>query len=866
MLLCNISSNAQPDIYQFYGSFYGGKDDDFGFTTAVDKDGNICLAGQTKSAENIATPGCFQDTLSTNPSFLTYFDNTGARKWGTYIPGFIFDILIDSKGDIYFTGSTGDSSFATKGSHQDTLGISADAYIAKFSNTGKRIWVTYYGGNGYDLGIKMTFTPEEDLLLVGYTYSTNNIATPGTHQPVNADSGDIFIAKFDTSGKRQWGTYYGGSNFEGLDVPSSFYMPCAITCDNSGNIFLAGSTQSNTNIATPGAYQTNLYKNTKVNGPMYLTESLDGFLVKFDKNGVRRWGTYFGDTAVDYITGVACDNDGNAYISGYTESQNGIATPGSYRTTINDISAFIAKFNTSGNIEWSTYYGDTLHHYIYNPAKIAFDGNRNLYLTTYAGRNMSTPGSPFPTQAITTSQPALSIFNTRGSKIWGTYFGGNSISLAYELDVYKNKSVVSGVTISTDSIATANAHQDTFAGHGGGTMIIFPVGDAYVMGFENHDTNVYITNKFIDRMLCAGIQSITLPYDVTTDFRTGNTFTVQLSDTAGLFTSPVNIGSVNSNTAGTISCTLPSGIAASSKYKIRILGTLPADTSEAISINIHDFKLPKVKTHILPKDTLCSKDTAVFFATLTHPGIDNYYKWYVNGDSVSGVKGSTYTTDSLNNNDVVTCVVTSNTYCLSSLPVTKDSIHVTVYPTDTPNITITAIPSSSVPAFNPILFTTTVTQAPPGASYVWLRNGVVIPGRTSDTLQVFHSSGFKSGDTITCMLVSNNPCGPDTTLSNEETILYYGNVNNINTSNLSIYPNPNKGEFIIKGDIPTDIDQLTIEAYNNTGQVIYRNIATTADGYLNAGIHLPNNIPTGVYRLRITGSGYSSYVPLTIYK
>jgi hypothetical protein len=87
-----------------------------------------------------------------------------------------------------------------------------------------------------------------NIYLAGHTWSTTDIATSGSHQDTKSNfSSDVFLVKFDNSGVRQWGTYYGGT---GYDVG----MSC-IT-DNSGNVFLGGYTASSTDIASSGAHQT----------------------------------------------------------------------------------------------------------------------------------------------------------------------------------------------------------------------------------------------------------------------------------------------------------------------------------------------------------------------------------------------------------------------------------------------------------------------------------------------------------------------------------------------------------------------------------------------------------------------------------
>src|SRR5690606_12619096 len=88
--------------------------------------------------------------------------------------------------------------------------------------------------------------------MTGYTglVTSSNIATANSHQTALGGGGDAFLVKFDNTGMRLWGTYYGGINNErGLG--------CAV--DITGNIYLSGFTASpgGTVIATNGAHQQN---------------------------------------------------------------------------------------------------------------------------------------------------------------------------------------------------------------------------------------------------------------------------------------------------------------------------------------------------------------------------------------------------------------------------------------------------------------------------------------------------------------------------------------------------------------------------------------------------------------------------------
>ena len=68
-----------------------------------------------------------------------------------------------------------------------------------------------------------------------------------------------------------------------MEEQVGYWSSCAT--DASGNVYLAGDTNSTTGIATTGAHQ------TTYGGGYY-----DAFLVKFNSSGVRQWGTYYGGT------------------------------------------------------------------------------------------------------------------------------------------------------------------------------------------------------------------------------------------------------------------------------------------------------------------------------------------------------------------------------------------------------------------------------------------------------------------------------------------------------------------------------------------------------------------------------------------
>jgi len=71
--------------------------------------------------------------------------------------------------------------------------------------------------------------------------------------------------------------------------------------------------------------------------------------------------------------------------------------------------------------------------------------------------------------------------------------------------------------------------------------------------------------------------AVNVPYAVTGGtFLAGNVFTAELSDASGSFAAPLNIGSTSATASGTISALIPSGTAAGTGYRIRVVASNPA--------------------------------------------------------------------------------------------------------------------------------------------------------------------------------------------------------------------------------------------------------------------------------------------------
>ncbi|HEY9084184.1 MAG TPA: SBBP repeat-containing protein [Vicingaceae bacterium] len=451
------------DPARIWGTYYGGSLNDKILSCAIDDSGNVYIAGGTQSSSNISSNG-YQNSYGggNDDNFLVKFNSSGVRQWATYYGGSERDYngfcTTDIDGNVYLAGNTSSTTNIALGGHQNIYGSGVrDAFLVKFNSSGLRQWGTYYGGLGNDYGNSCTTDSSGNVYLVGWTNSTNNISLGGHQNTYGGGDWDAFIVKFDSLGVRQWGTYYGGGDYDaGLSC----------TTDNNGNVYLAGTIKSINNIASGG------HQN------IYGGGSYDAFLVKFDSSGVRQWGTYYGGSDYDYGYSCATDNNSNVYLAGMTSSTNNITSGGHQNINQGANDAFLVKFDNNGIRQWATFYGG-------NKSDIGnsciTDKNGGVYIagntlsinsiSSLGHQNMHGDGGIY-------SDAFLVKFNNNGVRQWATYYGGNSDDAGIFCVTDSNGDVyMTGTTKSTNNIAFGG-HQNTLGGYI----------DSYLVKFEGGNT------------------------------------------------------------------------------------------------------------------------------------------------------------------------------------------------------------------------------------------------------------------------------------------------------------------------------------------------------------------------------------------
>ncbi len=411
-----------------YLTYLGGTNDEAAYALAVDGNSDVFITGYTDSTNFPVVnplPDHAQISGKRDPNagrfpadaFVTELSPDGSSLvYSTYLGGNSTDIgygiALDSLGDAYVTGLTYSTNFpVTATALLDHLACtndfynSANAFVAEVApGGGALVYSTYLGGTNYDAGRAIAVDGSDNVLVAGFTSSTN---FPTWHIPAglpiylngvtnkkgnNDNSFDAFVTKFPpltslipvSSQTNFYSTYLGGTNSE---------TAYGIAVDAAGHAYVTGFTAS-TNFPTTNNNPPGLFSFMVTNGTANRVAT-NVFLTELDTtNGAVLHSVVFGGRGVDIGYGVAVDAAGDAFVVGGSTSTNfpTMNTSGPLSAT-NSYKQGYDVFVTGFSNDWSRMYysvfvggrKDDIGH------GIALDEATNVFIT---GKTMSTN---FPT-------------------------------------------------------------------------------------------------------------------------------------------------------------------------------------------------------------------------------------------------------------------------------------------------------------------------------------------------------------------------------------------------------------------------------------------------------------------------------------
>jgi hypothetical protein len=315
------------------------------------------------------------------------------------------------------------------------------------------VYSTYLGGSNWEAANGIAVDASGEVYVTGTAVSGNFPTTAGAFQThLKGRDANAFISKLNASGSALiYSTYLGGSNGgEGF----------SIAVDASGNAYVTGWTASSNFPTTTGAFQIAF-------GGGYD----DAFVSKLNPTGSALvYSTYLGGGGYDEGHGIAVDDSGNAYVTGFSYSSNFPITAGAFQSALGGYDdAFVSKLNPTGSaLIYSTYLGGSSYD---DGRGIAVDGLGNAYVTglTYASHFDTTAGA-FQTKSGGGFDAFVSKLNPTGSALlYSTYLGGGLDDFGYGIAVdASGNAYVTGLTYSSNFPTTPGAFQTTLGGGDGG--------------------------------------------------------------------------------------------------------------------------------------------------------------------------------------------------------------------------------------------------------------------------------------------------------------------------------------------------------------------------------------------------------------
>ncbi|MBI3818748.1 MAG: hypothetical protein HY286_08670 [Planctomycetes bacterium] len=452
-----------------YCTFLGGSSVDDVGSVAVDETGTLYCTGATYSSNFPSTPGAFNTTFSSSPTYLQSFvaklNSTGTQiiySTSLHFCG-IGSISLNASHAMYFCGA------GTKGYPTTPHSFNPNGYILQqytpvvgvLNSTGNAlIYSSYIGGQGSAQGLVLE---SSGIAYVcggaGDNQNSPFPKTPGTFQTTN---GSVFIVKINANGTALMYSSLFGASAAGVGGSAR-----GIAIDAQGAAYIAGIVDGPTFPVTTGAPQTTFAGGTS-----------DAFVSKLSADSTKlEYSTYLG-SPFQYSFGdeqawaIAVDSTGSAYVAGAAAGPNFPTTPGAFQTNFQGVQEiFITKLNPSGTgLIYSTYLGGSSNGSNAYSLKIDANGDAMISGSTSASDFPTTSGCAQPVYSGGPSECQFVELDSLGSGLlYSTFLGGSfdtsetgsSIAVGLDGTIY-----LGGVTNAPNFPVTLGAFDTLLNGNG----------------------------------------------------------------------------------------------------------------------------------------------------------------------------------------------------------------------------------------------------------------------------------------------------------------------------------------------------------------------------------------------------------------
>ncbi|AWW00645.1 3-coathanger stack domain-containing protein [Arcticibacterium luteifluviistationis] len=266
-----------------------------------------------------------------------------------------------------------------------------------------QLWDRSYGGTSSDWANDIIRTQDDNLLIVGTSYSDLN----GNKTTQNKGQSDMYIVKIDTLGNKIWDTSFGTSLYD---------EATSATISSDGNILVIGT-----------SYTANDGDKTDAS-----LGGTDFWLLKIDQNGTKIWDKVYGTNKHESYGKILKTTDNNYLIYGTIRALN-------YATS----EYFSIKIDINGNIIWSKTFTGGAEDQMFSATNTQ-DGGYIFGGRSTSGQNLDKTQPSFGTSDIW-----LIKTDVNGNKVWDRSYGGAAGDVNSGISELPNGSfVISGTSYS----------------------------------------------------------------------------------------------------------------------------------------------------------------------------------------------------------------------------------------------------------------------------------------------------------------------------------------------------------------------------------------------------------------------------------
>jgi gliding motility-associated-like protein len=476
--------------------------------------GTVDFDPSTSATANLISQGGSQD------AFVAKYTTGGQYVWAFRIGGTNLDatnaVTVDPLGNVYVTGFfrgqsidfdpsvTGVATLNSNGEGGGDPGYGGDIFIAKYNSSGQYLWAFNVGGTSLgDNGTEIVSDNAGNIYASGYFRESPDFDPSGTSvKNLNASTGTIWVAKYNTTGQYQWAFNMG--------LPDQDNTTFGMKIDASANIYLTGFFQGTNVDFNPSPTAT---------APLSSNGNFETFVAKYTSAGDYSWAFSIGGSGLDVGRDIEIDSAGNVYVAGDFDGANVDFDPSPTSSSLlssNGRDVFIAKYNPSGQYQWAKRFGASGSDISWSLAYSAY----HIYITgSFQGTMNFSPG---PTVDNLVSNGGYDFYMTKfdlaGNYICAFSAGGSSNDDAYSIDADNLGNLYTAGTIASSSV-------DFNPGTGVNTLSTTGSTDVFIAKYTWPD-NTAPTGSLSGNTICVGQQG-QLTFTATTGV---GPFTLQYSN------------------------------------------------------------------------------------------------------------------------------------------------------------------------------------------------------------------------------------------------------------------------------------------------------------------------------------------------